>query len=64
MKHKIIETKLLAVVYLIYGALNLLIYTEFFGNDNKYPGLWLLSTVIGFCMFIIQGVKLEILRNK
>lgn len=64
MKDKIIETKIAVIIYLMIGALNLLIYTETFGNDNKYPGIWLLNTVMWFCMFIIQGVKLEILRNK
>lgn len=64
MKDKIIETKIALVFFFIGGVVNLLIYTEIFGNDNEYPGLWLLNTVINFCMFIIQGVKLEILKNK
>lgn len=62
MKGKIAETKFRAVVFLIFGVVNLLIYTEIFGNHDKYSGLWLLNTVFNFCMFIIQGVKLEILR--
>lgn len=64
MKSEIIKTKIVVVFCLIIGAFSLLIYTETFGNKNTYPGIWLLNTVMAFCMFIIQGVKLVILRNK
>lgn len=64
MKEKIIETKFILILYLVSAILNFLMYRECFGNHNQYPTLWLVISIVGFCMFIIYGVKIEILRNK
>lgn len=64
MRDKIIGTKISLLFSLLGGILNLLVYTESFGNHNNYPEFWLISVILYFCMVIILGVKLEILRNK
>ena len=50
-------------MWLIFGAHFFAVYSKWY-LDNKYTNLWLLCTIFSFCMFIIYGVKLEILRNK
>ena len=64
MKNKIFEAKLWVVFWLIAGVCNYLIYMEVFANVNKLSYPWLLNTIFCFCMFIISGVELVILRNK
>lgn len=64
MREKIITTKVWLIFSLLGGILNLLVYTESFGNHNNYPEFWLIGAILYFCMVIILGVKLEILRNK
>ena len=63
MKHKIIETKLFLIMWLMLGVHFFAVYSKWY-LDNKYTNFWLLCTIFSFCMFIIYGVKLEILRNK
>lgn len=63
MKDKIIETKSFLIMWLIFGAHFFAVYSKWY-LDNEYTNLWLLCTIFSFCMFIIHGVKLEILRNK
>ena len=39
------------------------IYSKWYFNSS-FTNIWLLFSIFSFCMFIIYGVKLEILRNK
>ena len=64
MKNKIKGTKFWVIFYLVMAIINysLLCYDLERDKDLLTYG-WLLYTIILFCMFIVYGVKLEILRN-
>ena len=58
------ETKLMTTFWLISAIINFLAYFGALGFSSKIPYIWLLYSIIGFCMFIIYGVKLELERWK
>lgn len=61
---KIKSTKLIVSLCLLLGILNFLIFAYDLENDKDWMTYgWLLCTIFGFCMFIIYGIKLEILRE-
>lgn len=63
--NKIKETKIVVIFCLIFGVFNFCIFVYDLENDKDWLTYgWLLWTILSFCMFIIHGVKLEILRNK
>lgn len=64
MKEKIFEVKLWVVFWLIAGILNYWIYVILLNKGNEAKHVWVLNTIFCFCMFIISGVELLILRNK
>jgi len=65
MREKIIETKALLIYWLVLAIHFFTIYSKWYLTNAAKPGnFWLLFSIFSFCMFIIQGVKLEILRNK
>jgi len=64
MGDKIIETKIIIVILFFHAVFNFLIYSETFGNVNKYSELWLLTTILSFCLLVVYMIKLEILRNR
>ena len=65
MKDKTTGTKITLILYLISGIANFSIFCYDLENDKDWLTYgWLLWTILAFCMFIIQGVKLEVLRNK
>ena len=63
MKEKIIETKTFLLFWLILAVHFFAIYSKWYLNTH-FTNFWLLFSIFSFCMFIIYGVKLEILRNK
>lgn len=65
MKIKIKDTKFWTVLWLVIAIMNYFIFCYDLEMDKDWMTYgWLLWTILSFCMFIIHGVKLEIVRNK
>lgn len=64
MKNKIFEAKLWVVFWLIAGIVNYLTYVDLLNKGDEDKHVWVIFTIFCFCMFIISGVELVILRNK
>lgn len=62
MKNKIIETKFWIILWAIIAIWSFSMALYITTKELKY--WWVLYCAFSLCMFIIQGVKLEILRNK
>lgn len=59
------STKFWTIFWLVVAIQNYFVFCYDLENDKDWMTYgWLLWTILSFCMFIIQGVKLEILRNK
>lgn len=65
MKDKIINTKIFVIFWLVCGVLNFGVFAYDLEKDKDWLTYgWLLYAIVSFCMFIVYGVKLEILRNE
>lgn len=59
------NTKFWTIFWLVEAIFNYCIFCYDLENDKDWMTYgWLLWVILSFCMFIIQRVKLEILRNK
>jgi hypothetical protein len=57
------DSKQLIVFWIVYAISNFCVFAYDLENDKDWLTYgWLLATIISFCMFIIYGVRFEILR--